>query len=577
MSSSRPLPAGSALAGYTLGSPLGRGGMAVVYRATHPDRADPVALKLIASADWNESAQRLLELESQLAAAVAHRHILPVYEAGDSDGHPFVVMRLEATDLGAVLRDEGRLDPARATRLVAQVGSALDAAHAHGLVHRDVKPSNVLIGEEDGGECAYIADFGVARAAFSGGEALAADIVGTIGYASPEQIRGEHVDHRTDVYALGCLLYECLTGRVPFGGTSSLATLWAHLHEESPAPSLLVPHLPPGLDAVVARALDKRREARYGSAGALAEAAYEAVNGRRVHDAPVRHERGDLPSGTVTFLFTDVAGSTRLLHALGAEAYADELAEHRRLIREACARNEGAEVDTQGDAFFFAFPSAPGALRAAREMTDALSAGPIQVRIGLHTGTPHLTSEGYVGEDVHRAARIAAAGHGGQVLVSEETRSGLEEGVALISLGAHRLKDFEGPLTIYQLGEGSFPALKTIANTNLPTPASSFLGREAELVQADALLARDPPAHHSRAGRAGKDPLRPGARAKSARGALLRLRGRRLQLLSRLAARPRARPFHDLPDPLPARGGGKKRARDARLPARGKADASASG
>ena len=198
--------------------------------------------------------------------------------------------------------------------------------------------------------------------------------------------------------------------------------------------------------------------------------------------------RADLPSGTVTFLFTDVAGSTHLLHSLGAEAYADELAEHRRLIREACAGQEGVEVDTQGDAFFFAFPSAPGALWAAREMTDALSAGPIQVRIGLHTGTPHLTSEGYVGEDVHRAARIAAAGHGGQVLVSEETRSGLEEGVALISLGAHRLKDFEGPVTIYQLGEGSFPALKTIANTNLPTPASSFLGREAELVQADALL-----------------------------------------------------------------------------------------
>jgi class 3 adenylate cyclase len=134
--------------------------------------------------------------------------------------------------------------------------------------------------------------------------------------------------------------------------------------------------------------------------------------------APVQR---DLPSGTVTFLFTDVEGSTRLLHSLGAEGYAEALAGHRRLIREACATNDGVEVDTQGDAFFFAFPTAPGALGAAQEMTEALASGPIQVRVGLHTGTPLLTDEGYVGGDVHRAARIAACGHGGQVLVSAST------------------------------------------------------------------------------------------------------------------------------------------------------------
>src|SRR3990172_10980835 len=128
-----------------------------------------------------------------------------------------------------------------------------------------------------------------------------------------------------------------------------------------------------------------------------------------------------LPSGTVTFLFTDVEGSTRLLHELGAEGYADALAEHRRAIRDACVRHDGVEVDTQGDAFFFAFPTAPGAIAAAGELTVALSSGPIQVRVGLHTGTPLLTEEDYVGGDVHRAARIAAAGHGGQVLVSSST------------------------------------------------------------------------------------------------------------------------------------------------------------
>ena len=131
--------------------------------------------------------------------------------------------------------------------------------------------------------------------------------------------------------------------------------------------------------------------------------------------------RSDLPSGTVTFLFTDVEGSTRLLHELGAEGYAEALAEHRRVVRAACVSEGGVEVDTQGDAFFFAFPTAPGALAAASGFTDALASGPISVRVGLHTGTPLLTEEGYVGGDVHRAARIAAAGHGGQVLVSSAT------------------------------------------------------------------------------------------------------------------------------------------------------------
>jgi len=204
--------------------------------------------------------------------------------------------------------------------------------------------------------------------------------------------------------------------------------------------------------------------------------------------------RDNLPSGTVTFLFTDVEGSTRLLHELGAEGYADELAEHRRLIREACAAHGGVEVDTQGDAFFFAFPTAVGALAAASEMTHALASGPIRVRVGLHTGTPHVSSEGYVGEDVHRAARIASAAHGGQVVVSSQAAELLKpsgskrNASSLVSLGAHRLKDFSEPVTIYQLGDGVFPALKTIANTNLPTPASSFLGREEELYQADLLL-----------------------------------------------------------------------------------------
>jgi predicted ATPase/class 3 adenylate cyclase len=199
--------------------------------------------------------------------------------------------------------------------------------------------------------------------------------------------------------------------------------------------------------------------------------------------------RSDLPAGTVTFLFTDVEGSTRLLHELGAEGYAHALAQHRRLLREAFARHGGVEVDTQGDAFFVAFPTARGALAAAREATEALAEGPIRVRIGLHTGTPLVTDEGYVGADVHRAARIAAAGHGGQVLVSTSTAA-LVEGDALIDLGEHRLKDLSAPERIYQLGAGAFPPLASLHRTNLPVPATPFLGRDRELEETRELLAR---------------------------------------------------------------------------------------
>jgi predicted ATPase/class 3 adenylate cyclase len=195
-----------------------------------------------------------------------------------------------------------------------------------------------------------------------------------------------------------------------------------------------------------------------------------------------------LPSGTVTFLFTDVEGSTKLLHELGAEAYADALTEHRRLLREAFAAHGGVEVDTQGDAFFYAFPTAPGALTAAAEATGALAGGPIRVRIGVHTGTPLLTDDGYVGTDVHRAARIAAVGYGGQVLVSQPTRA-LVEG-EFTDLGEHRLKDLSAAERIYQLGDRDFPPLKSLYRTNLPVSATPFLGREQELAEVLDLLGR---------------------------------------------------------------------------------------
>ena len=202
--------------------------------------------------------------------------------------------------------------------------------------------------------------------------------------------------------------------------------------------------------------------------------------------------RHDLPTGTVTFLFTDIEGSTRLLHALGPEVYAAELEEHRVLLRGAFAAAAGIEVDTQGDAFFVAFSTAAGAAEAAAAAHASLASGRVRVRIGLHTGTPQVTEDGYVGEDVHRGARIAALAHGGQTLASAATTALLDDAGSR-DLGLHRLKDFEGATRVYQLGAGDFAPLRSPGSVDLPTPATPFLGRQRELLDAIAVvLERNP-------------------------------------------------------------------------------------
>jgi predicted ATPase len=188
-----------------------------------------------------------------------------------------------------------------------------------------------------------------------------------------------------------------------------------------------------------------------------------------------------LPTGTVTLLFTDIEGSTRLLLELGPEPYAEALAAHRRALREAFARHRGIEVAAEGDALFVAFERAPDALAAARDGQAALAGGRIRVRMGIHSGSPLLSEGSYVGVDVHRAVRIAAAGHGGQVLVSQATRALLDPAFELRDLGEHRLKDLSEPERLYQLGAEAFAPLKSLSNTNLPTPTSSMVGRRSEV------------------------------------------------------------------------------------------------
>jgi streptogramin lyase len=272
----------------------GRGGMGVVYRARDLELDRVVALKVIAPALAEEPDFRArFVAESKAAASIEHPHVIPVYYAGEREGVLFIVMRyVDGPDLRALVRAEGSLDAERAAHIVAQIGDALDAAHAHGLVHRDVKPANVLLGN---GDHAYLTDFGLTkRAASTGALSRPGAWVGTLGFVAPEQIRGERVDARTDVYALGCVLVHALSGGAPYIRDSDEATLWAHLH--APPPSDLVPTEFAG---IVERALSKDPADRFPSAGDLGRVALAAA-GRSVWPAAERNvARGAAaPEGT---------------------------------------------------------------------------------------------------------------------------------------------------------------------------------------------------------------------------------------------------------------------------------------
>jgi serine/threonine protein kinase len=276
---------GDEFAGYRIETRLGRGGMGILYLALEPGLERRVALKLIApEAAADEVFARRFAEESRIAAAIEHPNVVPIYAAGEEDGVPWIAMRYVAgSDLARRLAQQGRLDPAQAVALIAQLGNGLDAIHASGLVHRDVKPANVLLSGEPDNEHAYITDFGVARnVATESGLTQTGRFVGTLDYVAPEQISGEEIDARVDVYALGCLLYKLLTGEVPFPREGEAARLYAHLNDPPPAPSLYVPSLPTALDDVVVRAMAKAPGDRYPSAGDLGRAAQAALSGAAV-------------------------------------------------------------------------------------------------------------------------------------------------------------------------------------------------------------------------------------------------------------------------------------------------------
>ena len=277
MDVSQPVDIGTDFLGYRIEELIGRGGMGVVYRAYDLRLKRPVALKLVAPAlARDERFRERFARESELVMSLEHPNVVPIYDAGDVDGRVYLAMRLvDGSDLGSLLRSDGALEPARAIAISAQIAAALDAAHASGLVHRDVKPSNVLL---DASGHVYLADFGLTRRLDDeGGVAGEGLSIGTPAYLAPEQLDRAPIDGSADVYSLGCVLYECLTGAPVFPRSSRLAVAWAHLEEEPPKPSRQRVGLPEAIDAVIERALAKEPERRYPSCGALVAAAGQAL------------------------------------------------------------------------------------------------------------------------------------------------------------------------------------------------------------------------------------------------------------------------------------------------------------
>ena len=269
---------GTVIAGYRIEERIGRGGMGVVYRAEHLNLQRRAAVKIIAP-DLAESVgfRERFTREARIAAALQHPNIVTVYDAGEVEGLLYLAMQyIEGEDLAAILRRDGRLRPYRAIDVCRQVASALDAAHAMGLIHRDVKPANVLIE----GRNAFLTDFGLTKRVEGTHAQLtrAGDVVGTIHYVAPEQIEGRRVSARSDVYSLGCLLYHCLAGQVPFALETDVAVIYAHLSEQPPKLSELRPELPEGLDAVMAKALDKSPDRRFPSCGDTISAARAVID-----------------------------------------------------------------------------------------------------------------------------------------------------------------------------------------------------------------------------------------------------------------------------------------------------------
>ena len=503
---------------YEILRELGRGGMARVHLARQLDLDRLAALKELAG--FHVSDRAMLDrffTESRLAGSLNHPNVVTVFDFFEVDGTPFIGM--EYVPHGSLRTHVGWLTLAQIGGVLEGMLAGLAHAHAAGVVHRDLKPENLMVSGEGR---VKLADFGIAKAFGEAAETVGfrtatGTVIGTPNYMSPEQASARPIGPWTDVYATGVIAYELLAGALPFTGGDPMSVLLRHCNEAPQPLSERNPEIPPQLSAWVDRMLAKEPTGRPASADAawdeLDEILLEAVGPRWRREAqlaaatdqqtgqpPSLASSGStpppattfaparaLPSGTLTLLFTDIEASTRLVRDLG-ERYPPLLAEHQRRLRAVASAHGGAEVDTQGDAFFFVFTSAAEACASAAEMHAALDDLPIRVRIGIHTGEPERVGDDFTGIEVHRAARICAAGHGGQTVVSDATRALLPASAGTQDLGLHRLKDLGEPEKLFQLGTATFPQLRSLNATNLPAQPSPLIGRGQDVVRITKLV-----------------------------------------------------------------------------------------
>ncbi len=478
---------------YEVVEKLGEGGMGKVYRVFDKKLEEEVAMKLlnpeIAS---DEKTIERFKNELKLARKIAHRNVCRMYDLNEEKETHFITMEYVAgEDLKSRIRREKKISQEETVRIAQQICEGLSEAHKLGVIHRDLKPSNIMI---DKAGNARIMDFGIARSLKAKGITVTGMMVGTPEYMSPEQVEGKDVDQKSDIYSLGVILYEMLTGQVPFTGDAPLSIAYKHKHEQPQDPRKIDDRITEAMSSLVLKCLEKDTERRYQNAG---EVLCELING-----APQR----SYPEGVATFLFANIEGSAELEKRLGGE-YAKLLTDYRRVLQETFEKSRGREVGVKGDGVFYAFPKATDAVSSAVLGQRALGMHiwpegvDVRVRMGLHTEKPlDVWVEGFAGASFHRAARITNVGHGGQVLLSEATarliKEEIPEGIGLRDLGNHRLKDLRHPESIFQLVipglPVDFPSLKSLDThpNNLPIQPTSLVGRDADLASTRSLLSQ---------------------------------------------------------------------------------------
>jgi ABC-type oligopeptide transport system substrate-binding subunit/class 3 adenylate cyclase/streptogramin lyase/tRNA A-37 threonylcarbamoyl transferase component Bud32 len=481
---------GSTLAGFRVERLLGRGAMGAVYLTEDVHLHRKAAVKVLGQelADDDRFRHRFL-LESQLAASLEHPHIVPIYAAGEENNVLFLAMKyVEGYDLRELIDATDRVGDERAMTILGQVADALDTAHGLGLVHRDVKPANILIGAGDA-EHAYLCDFGLARHASTVASLTGNAFVGTIAYVAPEQIESGAVDARADVYALGCVLYECLTGAAPFERDGDLQVIFAHLKEPPPLVTGLRPDLPEGVDAVVQKALAKAPDDRYSTCGELIAAAGEALSVEPPEIA--RSTRRTIP-GVRTFLIADVRGYTSYTAEHGDEAAAELAGAFAEIVRAVVEEREGRLIELRGDEALVVFESARQALRSAIELQARVTAAnlPRGVGVGLDAGEAVPVADGYRGGALNLAARLCSLATAGEVLASETVQqlARAVEGIKYGERRQERLKGLAKPVALVEV----LPAERAVRRWDrrrMRRSAKRVLGQRRVRVAAAAVVA----------------------------------------------------------------------------------------